>query len=120
MTTSERLRAILVRDYQLDYESLRLDAPLEALGIDSLGAAELLFNVEDDAAKRVSPDGSDGDLPVKRSPRFRDQRSPERLVQAARRDDAIGQDRQQQEENRQKDSCGAHGWRSVSAGLLPR
>ena len=48
MTTSERLRAILVRDYQLDYESLRLDAPLEALGIDSLGAAELLFNVEDE------------------------------------------------------------------------
>jgi acyl carrier protein len=46
--TLERLRTILVRDYTLAPESLTLDAPLEELGIDSLGVAELLFNVEDE------------------------------------------------------------------------
>ncbi|MGI9024937.1 MAG: acyl carrier protein [Burkholderiaceae bacterium] len=49
MTTSiERLRAILVKDYQLDADRLTLDAPLEGLGIDSLGVAELLFTIEDE------------------------------------------------------------------------
>ena len=47
-TTLERLRAILVRDYRLAPERLVPDAPLESLGIDSLGVAELLFNVEDE------------------------------------------------------------------------
>jgi len=47
-TTFERLRAILVKDYQQAPVSLTLDAPLEGLGIDSLGLAELLFNVEDE------------------------------------------------------------------------
>ncbi len=49
MTTSiERLRAILVKDYQLDADRLTLDAPLGGLGIDSLGVAELLFTIEDE------------------------------------------------------------------------
>ena len=47
MTTLERLRTILVRDYKLAPDVLVPEAPLESLGIDSLGAAELLFNVED-------------------------------------------------------------------------
>ncbi|MBK9574654.1 MAG: acyl carrier protein [Rhodoferax sp.] len=47
-TTYEQLCAILVRDYQLQPEALALTAPLEDLGIDSLGLAELLFNVEDE------------------------------------------------------------------------
>ena len=46
-TTYERLRAILVKDYKLDAEQVTLDAPLESLGIDSLGLADLLFTVED-------------------------------------------------------------------------
>ena len=46
--TFERLRAILVRDYQLAPEAVSAEAPLESLGIDSLGAAELLFNIEDE------------------------------------------------------------------------
>lgn len=46
-TTLERLCAILVTDYKLDPQRLTPDAPLEGLGIDSLGVAELLFNVED-------------------------------------------------------------------------
>lgn len=46
-TTFERLSAILVNDYKLEPERLLLDAPLESLGIDSLGTVELLWNVED-------------------------------------------------------------------------
>ena len=55
-TTLERLRAILVRDYRLAPESLAPEAPLETLGIDSLGVAELLFNVEDEFGIRLPPE----------------------------------------------------------------
>jgi len=55
-TTLERLRAILVRDYRLDPETLVAEAPLESLGIDSLGVAELLFNVEDEFAIALPPE----------------------------------------------------------------
>lgn len=48
MTTCfEPLRQLLAQDYKLAPDVLTLDAPLAALGIDSLGVAELLFNVED-------------------------------------------------------------------------
>ena len=53
-TTLEVLREILVKDYKLDPDSLTLDTPLEALGIDSLGVAELLFTVEDEFKVKVS------------------------------------------------------------------
>jgi acyl carrier protein len=56
MTTFERLRAILVRDYKLAPEALTLEAPLEGLGIDSLGVAELLFNVEDEFGITLPPE----------------------------------------------------------------
>ena len=45
--TYDWLRATLVKEYKLDPEKLTLDAPLDALGVDSLATAELLFNVED-------------------------------------------------------------------------
>jgi acyl carrier protein len=47
-TTIDRLRLLLVKDYKLDPAVLTPDAPLEALGIDSLGVAELMFNIEDE------------------------------------------------------------------------
>ena len=47
-TTFDRLRTILVKDYQIAPEAITPDAPLESLGIDSLGVAELLFNIEDE------------------------------------------------------------------------
>lgn len=47
-TTIDRLRVLLVKDYKLDPVTLLPDAPLEALGIDSLGVAELMFNIEDE------------------------------------------------------------------------
>lgn len=46
-STFERLSAILTKDYKLAPERLTLDAPLESLGIDSLGSVELLWNIED-------------------------------------------------------------------------
>ena len=54
--TLERLRTLLVKDYKLAPERLTPDAPLEALGLDSLGVAELLFNVEDEFRIRLPPE----------------------------------------------------------------
>ena len=54
--TFERLCAILIKDYKFTPELLVLDAPLEALGIDSLGTAELLFNIEDEFGVTLPPD----------------------------------------------------------------
>ena len=54
-TTFDRLRAMLIKDYPSTPESLTLATPLEALGIDSLGLAELLFNVEDEFAITLPP-----------------------------------------------------------------
>lgn len=46
-TTFERLSAILIKEYKLQPDQLTLDAPLDGLGIDSLGTVELLWNIED-------------------------------------------------------------------------
>jgi len=43
-TTFERLRALLIKDYHFAPVSLTLEAPLEELGIDSLGVASPLGN----------------------------------------------------------------------------
>jgi acyl carrier protein len=48
MTTLEQFSQILVQHYKVDPARLTLDAPLESLGIDSLGMAELLFFIEDE------------------------------------------------------------------------
>lgn len=53
-TTVDLLRKILARDYKLDPDALALDTPLEGLGIDSLGVAELLFTVEDEFKIKMS------------------------------------------------------------------
>ncbi|MEO6410350.1 MAG: acyl carrier protein [Burkholderiaceae bacterium] len=53
--TFERLAAILVRDYKLDPLALTPASRLDALGIDSLGVAELLFNVEDEFGIALPP-----------------------------------------------------------------
>ncbi|MBK9995516.1 MAG: acyl carrier protein [Saprospiraceae bacterium] len=54
--TFERLRAILIRDYKFAPDLLELEAPLEALGIDSLGTTDLLFNIEDEFAVTLPPE----------------------------------------------------------------
>jgi acyl carrier protein len=55
-TTIERLRAILIKDYKFAPDVLVPAALLEELGIDSLGTAELLFNIEDEFGVILPPD----------------------------------------------------------------
>lgn len=55
-TTFDRLCAFLVKDYKLEADKLTPDSPLEALGIDSLGVADLLFNVEDEFRITLPPE----------------------------------------------------------------
>ncbi len=47
MSTIDRIRDMLVKDFKLDPDKLTEDARLEDLGVDSLGMAELVFNIED-------------------------------------------------------------------------
>lgn len=55
-TTYDWLRTTLIEEYKLDPDKLTPDAPLEALGVDSLGVAELLFNVEDEFGIVLPPE----------------------------------------------------------------
>lgn len=48
MTTLERLSKILEERYHVAPESITPDAPIEALGLDSLGMTELLFFIEEE------------------------------------------------------------------------
>lgn len=45
--TLERLAAVLAKDPKLARERVTLDAPLDSLGIDSLGLVDVMWNVED-------------------------------------------------------------------------
>jgi len=56
ISTFDRLRAILVKDYQLAPSALTMDVDLESLGIDSLGVAELLFSIEDEFRVTLPPE----------------------------------------------------------------
>jgi acyl carrier protein len=55
-TTFDRLQAILIKDYQFAPDVLVPDSVLEDLGIDSLGTAELLFNIEDEFGVTLPPE----------------------------------------------------------------
>jgi acyl carrier protein len=48
MTTLEQLSKILIQHYKIDPTGLDPHAPLQQLGIDSLGMVELLFFIEDE------------------------------------------------------------------------
>ena len=58
MTTLETVREILVKKYSLPSESIRPEATLESLKLDSLDLVETLFEVEDEFHIRVPQDGS--------------------------------------------------------------
>jgi acyl carrier protein len=58
-STFERLSAILIKDYKLQPDRLTLDAPLESLGIDSLGTVELLWSIEGAFQIKLPPDPVD-------------------------------------------------------------
>ncbi len=48
MTTLERLAKILEERYHAAPDRITLDAPIESLGLDSLGMTELLFFIEEE------------------------------------------------------------------------
>jgi acyl carrier protein len=56
MTTLERLRQLLIRDFDIKPEALHPEATLEGLAIDSLRMIEILFCVEDEFKVTVSAD----------------------------------------------------------------
>ena len=55
-STFDRLCAILAKDYKLESNQLTPEALLESLGIDSLGVADLLFNLEDEFGIILPPE----------------------------------------------------------------
>lgn len=58
-STFERLRLILERDYKVDPATVTTASSLESLNIDSLGATELLFTIEDEFKVRVTKEPVD-------------------------------------------------------------
>ena len=48
MTTLERLEKILEERYHVPPDRITLDAPIDTLGLDSLGMTELLFFIEEE------------------------------------------------------------------------
>ena len=46
--TESRIRRLLVKGFNLDPHTLTADARLDELGVDSIGMAELIFDVEDE------------------------------------------------------------------------
>jgi acyl carrier protein len=60
MSTLETLQDILVRDYGLTRDRLSPDAPLEALGMDSLSLLELMFKIEDGFHVKIPGDPPSG------------------------------------------------------------
>ena len=57
-TTLEAVREILVKKYSLPSESIKPEATLDSLKLDSLDLVETLFEVEDEFHIRVPQDGS--------------------------------------------------------------
>lgn len=56
MDTYQRLVRIMVDEHKLARETLRLDARLDELGIDSLAVMELLFHVEEEFGIQIPND----------------------------------------------------------------
>ena len=59
MTTLERLRDLLARDFDIPAEKLVPEATLEDLGIDSLQMIEIVFSVEDEFKLKVEADAAE-------------------------------------------------------------
>ena len=57
MTTADRIRVLLARDFQIAPDALTPDARLEELGVDSIGMAEVIFNVEDEFGLKLEDTG---------------------------------------------------------------
>ena len=58
-STYERLREILARDYKVEPDAVTPESTLESLDIDSLGAVEMLFTIEDEFGVKVTKEPID-------------------------------------------------------------
>ena len=83
MTTLETLQDILMREYQLSREQLAPEAPLSAMGIDSLGLIELMFQIEDRFGITLPDDDSTQFVTIGDVVRFLDQLVESRGAEAA-------------------------------------
>jgi acyl carrier protein len=52
-STLERVRALIAKSLRIPAESIGEDASLEELGLDSLGALELVFEIEEEFKVKV-------------------------------------------------------------------
>ncbi len=52
--TESRIRALLVKDFKLEPGTLTPDARLDDMGVDSIGMAELIFNIEDEFGLKLT------------------------------------------------------------------
>ena len=59
MTTLERLRDLLARDFDIQAGKLAPEATLEDLGIDSLQMIEIVFSIEDAFGFKVDADAAE-------------------------------------------------------------
>ena len=57
-TTFKRIQNILTEKFSVPAETIRPEAPLESLGLDSLDLIELLFEIEEAFDIRVPQDGA--------------------------------------------------------------
>ena len=55
----KRIQKIVAKKFSLPEERITADATLESLGLDSLDAIEMLFEVEDEFNIRMPQEGSD-------------------------------------------------------------
>lgn len=59
MSTLDRIRAIAIREFEVDGAVIQNDVSFEALGIDSLSLVEMLFTVEDEFGIRIPPSSAE-------------------------------------------------------------
>jgi acyl carrier protein len=60
MEPLERIKALAAKEFSIDPASLDPNAPLDALGIDSLSFIEFMFKVEEDFGVNVSDEDLKG------------------------------------------------------------
>jgi acyl carrier protein len=56
MDTLDRIKALAAKEFSIDPSGLDASAPLDTLGIDSLGFIEFMFKVEEEFGVSVSDD----------------------------------------------------------------
>lgn len=55
MNTLDAIRQAAARSFEVDAESIDVDAPFDQIGIDSLGLVEFIFDMEDRCGVRFDP-----------------------------------------------------------------